>query len=140
MSSAAIFQIQSVLVFTLMTVGIFYRKNRKRHVRIMSSALIWDILLILQIEVTRSAIGKASGAMKNPMMLNIHVLLAITSVILYAFMVYTGRKILQNEKSFQSLHRLLGWTTYSVRFLTLVTSYWAVQEKETIVTFITQNF
>lgn len=133
MSSAVIFQIQSILVFTLMTVGILLRKNRVRHVRIMATALIWDVILILQIELTRSAIGKASGALKNPLILNIHVLLALSSVILYAFMIYTGRKILKNEIEYRSLHKLLGWTTYTVRFLTLVTSFWAVNSSEKIV-------
>ncbi len=136
MSSATIFQIQSILVFTLMTIGIIFRKNRLRHVRLMTTALIWDILLILQIELTRAAIGKASSALKNPLILNIHVLLALSSVILYGFMIYTGRKILKNEAGFRALHKKLGWTTYVIRFLTLVTSFWAVSEKEKIVTMI----
>lgn len=136
MSSATIFQIQSILVFSLMTIGIVLRKNRVRHVRLMITALIWDILLILQIELTRAAIGKASGALKNPLILNVHVLLALTSVILYGFMVYTGRKVLRNEGGFRDLHKILGWATYVIRFLTLVTSFWAVTEKEKIVTMI----
>ena len=138
MSTAVIFQLQSILVFSLLTIGIIFRKNRSRHVKIMSTAIIWDILLILQIELTRSAIGKASGMLKNPVILNIHVLLAVSSVILYLFMIYTGRNILKNEISFKSLHKLLGWTTYVVRFLTLVTSYWAVAPKNEVVAFLFQ--
>ncbi len=96
----------------------------------MATTLIWDILLILQIELTRSAVGKASSALTNPLILNVHVALALTSVVLYAFMLYTGLKILKTGNQFRPKHRILGYLTYSMRFLTLVTSFWAVIPKE----------
>lgn len=136
MTSAQIFQLQSFLVFALLTLGVIFRKKRKAHVRFMSAALIWDILLILQIELTRSAVGKASEALQNPMMLNIHVALALGSVILYGFMLYTGLKMLKNENSVRPRHRILGYVTYLMRLLTLITSFWAVAPKEVVTTFI----
>ncbi len=125
MSQALFFQLQSLLIFSLMTFGIFQKHNRLRHVKIMSLAILWDIILILQIELSRSAILKASNAMENRLILNIHVAFALASVLGYALMIYTGRKILKQQKSFQPRHKILGRVTYTLRFLTLVTSFWA---------------
>lgn len=121
---------QSLIIVFLMIVGIYYRKNRSRHVKIMSLTMIWDILLILQIELSRSAIIKASRALENTMLLNIHVTIAVTTVVFYGLMVFTGRKLLSGDNSFRSQHRVLGWSTLFLRVLTFVTSFWAVAPKE----------
>jgi hypothetical protein len=73
MTSAMIFQIQSGIILFLMYLGIYFRRARKIHVGLMSVVIIWDIILILQIELTRNAVAKATEAMKNPMLLNIHI-------------------------------------------------------------------
>lgn len=125
-------QIQSLAIVVLMLVGIYFRRQRKRHIKIMSFAMIWDVILILQIELSRSAILKASQAVKNTMLLNIHVSIAVSTVILYAFMVYTGRKLLNGDINIRPHHKMLGWTTLFLRILTFITSFWAVAPKETL--------
>ena len=121
---------QSLGIVLLMLAGISVRRNRKQHIKIMSTAMIWDIILILQIELSRSAILKASKAMTNPLILNIHISIAVSTVILYGFMVYTGRKLLNGENDIRPRHKALGWTTLSMRILTFITSFWAVVPKE----------
>lgn len=123
-------QTQSFFIVLLMVFGLVVRRNRKIHVRVMSAAMIWDILLILQIELSRSAVLKASKAISNPLILNIHVALAVTTVLLYGAMVYSGRKILAGELSFKEKHKVLGYTTFLFRVLTFITSFWAVVPKE----------
>lgn len=123
--SAAIFQIQSSLIVLLMVFGVLKRKERQTHVRTMWSVIIWDIALVLQIELTRGAINKASKAVSNPMILNIHVMLALTTVLLYFFMIFSGKKILNNTGS-RSIHKKAGLTTFVLRIATYITSYWAV--------------
>jgi uncharacterized membrane protein YozB (DUF420 family) len=119
-------QLQSICIVLLMALGIFYSRRRQLHVRIMSVAMVWDVLLILQIELSRSAILKASKAMNNALALNVHVSIAVTTVLLYVAMVYTGRKLLAGEAKLRQRHRRLGWTTMLMRILTLLTSFWAV--------------
>lgn len=126
MTTAQIFQIQSALILTLMIVGIINRKNRSRHVKIMATTIIWDILLVLQIELNRGAIIKASKAVTNAMILNIHVTIAVSTVLIYFVMIYTGRKLLKGDASARSLHKKMGWTALTLRILTFVTSFWAV--------------
>lgn len=126
MTSAVVFQIQSILVYALMVFGISKRKQRKVHVPTMITVLCWDILLILQIELNRSAIEKASKAMVNPILLNIHVSFAVSCVIFYILLIYTGRKLLHGFNAYRLRHRLFGWTAFTLRTLTLITSFFAV--------------
>lgn len=126
---ARLMQSQSLCIVLLMLAGILVRRNRKLHIRIMSVAMFWDIILILQIELSRSAILKASNAISNPMILNIHVSIAVSTVILYGFMVYTGRKLLGGHTEIRHKHKILGYSTFLMRILTFVTSFWAVTPK-----------
>lgn len=129
MSTAVVFQAQSILIYSLMIYGITKRKNRKIHVPVMSTVLLWDVLLILQIELGRGAVEKASKAVVNPMILNIHVTFAVLSVIFYVLLVLTGRKLLKGEEIIRPRHRLFGWTAFALRTLTLLTSFFAVVPK-----------
>src|SRR3989344_41909 len=103
-------QTQSLCIVLLMLAGIVARKRRQLHVKIMSSAMIWDIILILQIELSRSAILKASKAVTNPLILNVHVSIAVSTVILYGFMIHSGRKMLAGDVSIRPKHRILGYS------------------------------
>lgn len=129
MSSAAVFQIQSLCIYALMVFGILKRKNRKIHVPTMIAVLSWDIILILQIELSRNAVEKASKALVNPILLNVHVSFAVSCVIFYLLLIYTGRKLLNGENEFRSRHRLFGWSAFALRTLTLATSFFAVVPK-----------
>jgi hypothetical protein len=129
MSSAVFFQIQSVLIYSLLLFGVYKRKNRNTHVRTMYTVLAWDVILILQIELTRSAIAKASKAMVNPMILNVHVSFALSSVLLYLALFITGRKLLAGNHEIRSKHKFLGWSAVVLRTLTLITSFYAVIPK-----------
>lgn len=125
-TTAIIFQIQSFLILSLILIGVYFRKHRKTHIKFMLTAIIWDILLILQIELNRSAIAKASKPVSNTMILNIHVSLAVLTVLFYFAMLYTGKKFIGGDSSIRPLHRKLGWTTVTLRILTFATSFFAV--------------
>lgn len=129
MTSAVVFQVQSTLIYALMLFGITKRKNRKVHVPVMIAVLTWDILLILQIELSRSAVEKAAKALINPMLLNIHVSFAVSCVVFYILLIYTGRKLLNGNNQFRLRHRIFGWTAFALRTLTLITSFYAVVPK-----------
>lgn len=125
--SAIVFQLQSTIIVLLLLLGIYYRKKRTIHVRIMSLVIAWDILLILQIELTRHAIKKASEAMTStPGILVVHICFALSTVLLYLAMIYTGRKLLQGENKIKKLHKQLGWSTLCMRLLTYITSFFTV--------------
>ena len=122
-------QLQSFCIVVLMIAGIVVHRRQSLHVKLMSFAMIWDVLLILQVELSRSAILKASKAMTNSMALNVHVTIAVSTVILYGFMVYTGRQLLSGNHGIRKKHKVLGYSTFILRILTFITSFWAVAPK-----------
>jgi hypothetical protein len=126
---AYVMQFQSLCIVFTMAFGILVRRNRKLHIKVMSLAIIWDVILILQIELSRSAILKASKAMSNAFALNVHVSIAILTVVLYGFMIQSGRQIIKGRGDLRKKHKILGFTTFSLRILTFVTSFWAVSPK-----------
>lgn len=137
-----LFQIQSFLIVMLLIYGAYYITSRpsgpqvrKRHLQIMGFALIWDLILILQIELSRSAIATAAGPLQNPLLLNIHIGFAISTVLIYALIVISGVKLLKiytSGSSNSSLaqqkfrHRILGIIALTLRVMTLITSFFAV--------------
>lgn len=126
---AQLMQLQSLCIVVLMIAGIKVHKNRKLHVKMMSVAMTWDLILILQIELSRSAILKASKAVTNAMALNIHVTIAVLTVVFYGFMIKSGRAVLSGNTHLRSRHKILGMTTMVLRILTFITSFWAVTPK-----------
>lgn len=123
MSSSFIFQIQSVIIVCLLIYGVTQRKNKYKHIKIMRFSIIWDLLLVAQIELTRGAIVKASKAMTNPLILNIHVSLAIGTVLLYALIFYTGTKLKSGDESIRAKHKIIGICTLTTRLSTFITSF-----------------
>lgn len=121
--SSIIFQIQSFLIVSLIIYGVLNRKNRYKHIKIMKFAIIWDLLLVGQIELTRGAIMKASKVVANPMILNIHVSLAVSTVLLYAAIFYTGNKLQKGTESIRPKHKILGLVTLTTRIATFITSF-----------------
>ena len=122
-------QLQSLLILVLLVFGVqVVRKtrHRKRHVKIMSLAMLWDIFLILQIEISRGAVLKASRALENPLALNIHVSIALMTVVFYGLMIFSGTKVLHGDMTSFKRHRLLGRITLIMRTLTLATSFLVV--------------
>jgi hypothetical protein len=126
LSSQVLFQLQSTIILMLMYIGIYYRQFPTRHVKIMATTIAWDLILILQIELSRGAIKKAADAIINPTFLTIHISIAVTTVFLYFGMIYTGRKMLQKDYSVHKLHRLMGRTAVLFRTMTYITSFFVV--------------
>jgi hypothetical protein len=92
----------------------------------MKTVIIWDLLLVAQIELTRSAILKASKMADNPQILNIHVSLAISTVLLYGVIAYTGTKLKNGNEGVRKYHKAIGVLTLTTRIATLITSFLVV--------------
>ncbi len=121
--STIIFQAQSIMIVCLLLYGVYHRKNRFKHVKTMKTAIIWDLILVLQIELNRGAILKASKVVTNSTILNIHVSLAVSTVLLYGIVFYTGNQLHKGNDKIRPKHKIVGWITLTVRLLTLITSY-----------------
>ncbi|MCT4641675.1 MAG: hypothetical protein N4A33_05205 [Bacteriovoracaceae bacterium] len=121
--STLFFQIQSTLIVLLMFYGVYHRTNRYKHVKTMKTCIIWDLILIVQIELTRGAIAQASNPIENNTILNIHIALALSTVLLYFMMFYTGKKVIAGHAKYRKKHKVLGLTTLTLRLSTFITSF-----------------
>lgn len=137
--STIIFQIQSVFIVALMLRGIWLilGKERKifKHMKTMKVVIVWDLLLILQIELNRGAINTAMKALENKWLLNVHILLALSTVITYGILFHAISKYLKAQGSgqittqgasrnpFLKRHSIAGKICVSLRVMTLVTSF-----------------
>ena len=93
----------------------------------MSSAIIWDLILVGQIELNRGAIMKAVQFTKNTLLLNVHITMALLTVLLYGIMICTGRRLLRGKKALAPAHRRLGLITLGFRLFVYVTSFLIVE-------------
>jgi hypothetical protein len=124
-----LFQIQSLCILIILFLGIRYVKlpvkNRIKHRQFMLIGMSWDLLLILQIELSRHAVEKAMQVMKNPMILNIHVSFAVSVVVFYVLMFISGKKSLKlpPHAPYLKIHKKLGMMTMILRVLTFITSF-----------------
>lgn len=126
--SQIIFQAQSILIVILMLYAVSLvfgkNKNRNKHSKLMKLVIVWDIILILQIELNRGAIAKASKYTENTMLLNIHVSLALATVLLYFVTALIGKKVMDEKREdLVAKHRLIGRITVLLRISTLITSF-----------------
>ncbi|MDA8792435.1 hypothetical protein N9N67_04270 [Bacteriovoracaceae bacterium] len=121
--SSIIFHAQSIIIVALMLYGVSKAKKRSLHSKIMTTTVIWDVLLILQIELTRSAINTAAKFSVNPMVMKIHLVCAISTAVLLFVSAFSGRKIYKNKQPLSSFHRNVGRLTLFLRILTLITSF-----------------
>ncbi len=110
-----------------MYVGVYFRRNRNRHVKIMLTSIVWDFILILQIELARKAIMKAADAALHPSLLLVHLFFAVGSVVLYIFMLRSGYQILKGNTDKRSFHKKMGFITLFFRTMTLFTSIYVIK-------------
>ena len=89
----------------------------------MKTAILWDLLLVAQIELTRSAIEKASQVVENTQILNIHVSLAVSTVVLYSIVWSLGHKLSKGNENVRKYHKIIGAVTLTTRISTLITSF-----------------
>jgi uncharacterized membrane protein YozB (DUF420 family) len=129
--SQVIFQAQSIIIVLIMfyAVSLVIRspKNRYKHSKLMKLVIVWDIILILQIEFNRGAIAKASNYQENTNLLNFHVSIAVATVLLYFVSAYLGNKIMKHKREdLVTRHKILGRIAVILRLTTLVTSFFVL--------------
>ena len=72
----------------LIVAGLWQRRNPRRHILLMGSAITVDLSLVLYLELTREVIEKTMEPMSG--ILIFHISVAVILLFLYAGMVVTG--------------------------------------------------
>lgn len=86
----------ATLAYSLLVVGLIYRKNREFHVRMMSSGIGLDISLVLFLEVTRNAIKTATGFSLGPFQY-VHIVSSTLAVLFYMPIIFSGVKMYRGQ-------------------------------------------
>lgn len=113
----------NLISFVILCVLLYGRslrfKNLRWHIRLMLTAFAADLALVFVLAVHRQALGKVSLGM--PWTLKIHVPIAVLTVVIYFFAVWTGYRLYRGHPVRARL-RALDRILIPARILTLVTS------------------
>lgn len=129
--------IVSTMVLLILLTGVYFRRRREIHTKLMTSAFVIDLALVLYIELTRHAVGTVTTQVRP--LLWFHAAISTSVLVLYVVMIVLGRKMLAGaEQSMASgagslnvgitgqtrtLHRNLGMTFLALRVVSYVTAF-----------------
>ncbi|MBY0402824.1 MAG: hypothetical protein K2X66_02930 [Cyanobacteria bacterium] len=116
----------SSLIILILAIGFIQRHNTKIHVPFMLTAFASDVLLVLVIELSRSAIEKASHQLDNPFLM-FHISVSLLSLALYTALSITGFKLLKGNETLRPLHKKLSGAFIVCRLANYITSFWVVE-------------
>lgn len=101
--------------------GFWLRYRRLPHVRVMICAILADFVAVGIIEARRHVVEVATTRHELDPLLRFHIMLAITSFVMYGIAAWTGWKIWAN-KGGRRVHRANGVILLGVRSLVSITS------------------
>lgn len=104
----------------MMFYGFWLRYRTQPHVRVMIGAIVADLLVIGTIEAQRRVVERASHGGLDPL-LRFHIMLAVTSCLMYVVATWTGWKIWKGTGG-RRVHRANGVLLLGVRSLVSITS------------------
>jgi len=85
----------NVFIMVLIVIGVLNRRNAKRHMKIMLTCFVVDMINLVAIEVRNAAINKSYEAFLSleNIVLIIHILVSTIMVVCYVIAIYTGRRL-----------------------------------------------
>ncbi|MGE4130922.1 MAG: hypothetical protein AB7F86_04755 [Bdellovibrionales bacterium] len=111
----------SFLILLLFLFGrSLYRKNLTWHIRLMLTAFVADVILILALVFGRQALSKVGPDMSTLLM--VHVSIAISTVVLYVLTIRAGYRLYKGDKAARARLKILDKILVTARVFTLVTS------------------
>jgi hypothetical protein len=112
----------SSLVVVLLAVGLWFRHRRPGlHLRLMISAFVVDLLLVLYIEISRHAVERVLARVSP--LLWFHAGVSVGVLLCYVAMILLGRGVLAGQGESRKWHFAVGMTFVALRSLNYVTSY-----------------
>lgn len=115
----------STLVLVIVAVGFWLRRRQNAvHIRLMISAFLIDLFLVLYIEISRHAVQKVVAS--TSVLVWFHAAVSVLVLVCYVAMIQLGRGLLAGHPMARKWHRMLGMTFVVLRGLNYVTSYLVV--------------
>ncbi|MEM9400014.1 MAG: hypothetical protein AAF984_07370 [Verrucomicrobiota bacterium] len=111
----------STFVLVLIALGIYYRKNKRWHMRYMISAFVVDVLLVLYIEITRQAVDQAITTLS--FLLRFHITASVLTLVAYIVQFVLGFALINTGKNLRMAHITVGISFVVLRLTNYITSY-----------------
>ena len=106
----------ATLSYFILCMGVVLRRNRKLHPYFMMTGAGLDILLVLVLELQRSAIATAVGGKLNLAQMG-HIGFSLLAVLCYIPAILYGRSALEMSQNQTQTHRIWGRTAFALRTL-----------------------
>lgn len=114
---------QALVPLSVIFVGFLYRRRSRIHVPIMVTAILLDLVMIIQLEVNRHVVAKAAEAVTP--LLKFHIAVALSTVLVYLVMIVTGTLMLRGKK-LRRPHKMLGFYVLLSRTVVSITAFGVV--------------
>lgn len=111
----------STAVVGLIVLGVLNRRSRALHQRLMTTAFILDLVLVLYIETTRHAVERVAGS-AGPLVW-FHAAVSTAVLGLYIAQLRLGRQLLAGRTASRRVHLALGLTFLLCRGLNYGTAF-----------------
>jgi hypothetical protein len=112
----------STLVLVIVAVGFWLRRRRNAiHIRLMISAFLIDLCLLVYIEYSRHAVQKVVAS-THPVVW-FHATVSVVVLLCYVLMIHLGRGVLAGNPTARKRHQMLGIVFVILRSLNYITSY-----------------
>lgn len=125
-----LFNLLNVAVYLLILVGTALHHRRALHVKIMLTAFVCDLALLLAVELSNSALAQAMRSVSGEVVEGrtitiIHVAFAVSALAMWFVQIVVGRKILKGRMDL--LHRhAIGAKIFLILRLGNVVTAWMV--------------
>lgn len=112
----------SSLVVVLIAAGVWCRRRHPHlHIRLMTTAFVCDVLLVLYIEATRHAVETVARA--TTPLIWFHATVSVLVLVAYVAQLTLGRRVLAGVHASRRTHIVVGVTFVTLRSLNYVTSF-----------------
>ena len=112
----------STIVLLLIATGLWLRHRRPDlHLRVMTSAFVCDLVLLVYIEATRHAVETV--ATRGTRIIWFHAAISTLVIVTYIAQIAVGRRMLAGIAAPRRVHAVLGITFATLRSLNYVTSF-----------------
>ena len=111
----------STIIVVALAVGLSLRRRRDIHPKIMFSAFVADLLLVIYIEFTLGVVERVVSEVD--LLLWFHATVSTATMVLYVWLIVLGWQLLNGREEKRALHRKLAITFCVLRSANYVTSY-----------------
>ena len=115
----------NVAVFSAILAGVALHSRRLLHARIMRLCFVADVIIVLVIELQKSAIMQTVHQVERPglkPLLSFHIAVSVAALVLWVVQLFVGAALLRGEPRLRR-HRIVARAFLALRATNVVTAF-----------------